>query len=103
MPRLSRDEVTSDAMHALRTRPLLFPAICFVTFPALAQEAGDWPTYGGDEFGQRYSGLAQIDRDNVTKLEVVWEYHTGERAKGSPGRTSSPSRRRRSCSAKRCT
>ena len=72
-------------MHP-RTRPLLlptiWPAICFLTLPALAQEAGDWHTYGGDDFGQRYSGLAQIDRDNVTGLEIVWEYHTGERGEG---------------------
>lgn len=47
-----------------------------------SQEAGDWPTYGGDEFGQRYSNLAQITRDNVTGLQVAWTFHTGELGEG---------------------
>jgi quinoprotein glucose dehydrogenase len=43
----------------------------------LAQTAGDWPTYGGDPGGTRYSTLKQIDRANITKLRVAWTYHTG--------------------------
>jgi quinoprotein glucose dehydrogenase len=43
----------------------------------------DWPTYGNDPGGMRYSPLTQIDRDNVTRLRVVWTYHTGDVADGS--------------------
>jgi quinoprotein glucose dehydrogenase len=42
------------------------------------QAAGDWPYYGQDPGGARFSPLAQITRGNVTALKVVWQYHTGE-------------------------
>jgi quinoprotein glucose dehydrogenase len=50
--------------------PLL---LCSVVF---AQS--DWPNYGNDGGGMRYSSLRQIDRDNVKKLKAVWTYHTGD-------------------------
>jgi quinoprotein glucose dehydrogenase len=37
----------------------------------------DWPNYGNDTGGTRYSPLALIDRTNVTKLKQAWVYHTG--------------------------
>jgi hypothetical protein len=40
--------------------------------------ADDWPAYGRDPGGTRYSPLAQITRDNVTQLKVAWTYRTGE-------------------------
>ena len=36
----------------------------------------DWPTYGGDAGGQRYSSAAQINRQNVSGLQLAWTYHT---------------------------
>ena len=39
---------------------------------------GDWPAYGNDAGGSRYSPLAQIDRGNVHRLAVAWTYRTGE-------------------------
>jgi len=42
----------------------------------------DWPSYGGDPGGQRYTPLDQITRDNVTELEVAWTYHTGDVSDG---------------------
>ena len=47
-----------------------------------AEEPGDWPYYGGDEFGQRFSPLDEITRDNVAGLEVAWTYRTGELGAG---------------------
>ena len=38
----------------------------------------DWPAYGHDALGSRYSPLAQITRANVNQLTVVWTYRTGE-------------------------
>ena len=38
----------------------------------------EWPAYGGDPLGSRYSPLAGIDRENVARLAPVWTYHTGE-------------------------
>ncbi len=39
--------------------------------------AEGWAYYGGDEGGSRYSALKQINRDNVGKLELAWQYRTG--------------------------
>jgi quinoprotein glucose dehydrogenase len=38
----------------------------------------DWPVYGRDAGGSRYSPLAQINRDNVKQLKVAWTYRTGD-------------------------
>jgi glucose dehydrogenase len=38
----------------------------------------DWPTYGHDPGGMRYSPLKQITPANVAKLTPVWMYDTGE-------------------------
>jgi len=43
-----------------------------------AAQAPDWPAYGRDRGGERFSPLKGIDRGNVTRLEVAWEYSTGE-------------------------
>ena len=43
---------------------------------AQAAGDGDWPTYGRDQGGTRYSPLKQINRENVTSLRVAWTYHT---------------------------
>lgn len=37
----------------------------------------DWPAYGSDAGGSRYSPLAQINQKNVAQLKVAWTYHTG--------------------------
>src|SRR5206468_657931 len=42
--------------------------------------SGDWPAYGRDRGGERYSPLTGITRENVVKLVVAWEYSTGEAA-----------------------
>src|SRR5262245_14200955 len=45
--------------------------------------AQEWPYYGGDAGGMRYSPLAQINRGNVQKLEVAWTYHTSDLSDGA--------------------
>jgi quinoprotein glucose dehydrogenase len=37
----------------------------------------DWPAYGRDPGGSRYSPLTQINRENVKELKVTWTYRTG--------------------------
>lgn len=37
----------------------------------------DWPSYGRDAGGSRYSPLSQINRDNVNQLRAVWTFRTG--------------------------
>jgi len=36
--------------------------------------ARDWPAYGGDPEGTRYSSLTQIDRTNVGRLQMAWQF-----------------------------
>jgi len=45
----------------------------------------DWPYYGGDAGGSRYSPATQINRDNVSKLAVAWTYRTGDMSDGKSG------------------
>jgi glucose dehydrogenase len=45
-----------------------------------AQEAADWPAYGRDAGGTKYSPLDQINTKNIAKLAPAWTYHTGDPA-----------------------
>ena len=40
----------------------------------------EWPYYGLNAGGERYSHLDQINRSNVENLEVAWVYQAGELA-----------------------
>ena len=57
---------------------------CMLALTAEAQspEVSDWGYYGGDAFGQHYSNLDQINRDNVTQLQVAWTFRTAELGAG---------------------
>jgi len=44
---------------------------------AQAQKDTEWPAYGSDAGGMRYSASAQINRSNVANLKVAWTYRTG--------------------------
>ena len=43
-----------------------------------AQDPADWPAYGRDPGGSKYSPLDQINTKNVAKLALAWTYHTGD-------------------------
>jgi quinoprotein glucose dehydrogenase len=45
-------------------------------------QVGDWPNYGNDPGGMRFSALRQINRKNVSKLKAAWIYHTGDISDG---------------------
>ena len=53
-------------------------AVLTPTHLAAAQGHNEWSSYGGDPGGQRYAPLTQIDRANVSRLEIAWRYDTGE-------------------------
>jgi PQQ-dependent dehydrogenase (methanol/ethanol family) len=40
----------------------------------LKPASGDWPTYSGNINGNRYSALAQINSENVSRLKMEWSY-----------------------------
>ena len=46
----------------------------------------EWPNYGNDPGGMRYSALSQINHDNVSQLKVAWTFHTGDVSDGSQDR-----------------
>ena len=43
--------------------------------PTPAAFANEWPTYGHDSGGQRFSPLTQVTPANVDRLQVAWVYH----------------------------
>jgi quinoprotein glucose dehydrogenase len=49
--------------------------------PATAQNHKTWRDYGGASDSAQYSALTQINRSNVSKLEVAWTYPTGDNNK----------------------
>ena len=59
---------------------LLFATLS--VFPASAQQGsprnGEWPTYGGDLGGTKYSPLAQITSENFDELELVWRWRSAD-------------------------
>ena len=63
---------------------ILFLALVAALVPAFSQaipQRGDWPSYGRDVAGTRYSPLDQINTRNVSRLQRAWTYHTGERGR----------------------
>jgi quinoprotein glucose dehydrogenase len=55
--------------------------------PKIAAGAGtaiddEWPYYGHDAGGTRFSPLTQINRENVARLKVAWTFHTGDISEG---------------------
>ena len=65
-------------MHRLYI--LLFLAVLLgigVLAKSKSSADGDWPAYGRDSGGSRYSPLNEINRSNVTSLKMAWTYRTG--------------------------
>ncbi len=51
---------------------------CIVAFSLFAGQNGDWPTYGHDPGGQRFSPLTAVNRSNVKSLKIAWTFRTGD-------------------------
>src|SRR5512132_1129737 len=61
----------------------------FLTWPLFAQSPapGDWPRYGRDLAGTRFSPLTQISTGNVARLKTAWTYRLRSEAElGRGGR-----------------
>ena len=59
------------------------PLLLLLCAPGLSAE--EWHFYGGDAGGSKYSSLDQIDRSNVGRLKVAWEYDTPDFSDGLSG------------------
>lgn len=62
----------------------------FLVHAAEPGAAKDWPVYGGDAGGSKYSTLKQIHRGNVGTLTQAWTFSTGEPITPLPGRDKEP-------------
>ncbi len=76
----------TSSQHFSRIRFYLEGLVCTGLLAVSACLAGDvaddWPYYGHDAGGMRYSPLAQINRENVAELKVAWVYHAGDISDG---------------------
>jgi quinoprotein glucose dehydrogenase len=85
-------------MFEINARHFVFPVMiavaCGPSRDELASRSSevhsDWPHYGGDLGGSRFSPLAQINRDNVDQLRVAWTGRTGELRHDDQPETSGP-------------
>jgi quinoprotein glucose dehydrogenase len=70
-------------------RRVFFAAMVIITAALCFQSApdGDWPVYGRDPGGQRFSPLTTINRNNVRGLQVAWTFHTGDAYQPTRGRS----------------
>ena len=56
----------------------LFAFLLCAACSTFANAPGEWPNYGRDPGGQRFSPLAAINRSNVNELKIAWTYRTGD-------------------------
>jgi quinoprotein glucose dehydrogenase len=80
----ARDTRDGTMVFTKRFSRLTAPAALFlVATTARAADAPppdiDWPAYLGNAARTLYSPLDQIDRTNVSRLTVAWQYDTGEK------------------------
>ena len=78
-------------MPGKNLRQAFLPAVVLLVIgaawlPAQVASDSEWPNYGNDPGGMRYSPLSQINRDNVSKLKLAWTFHTGDISDGSHDR-----------------
>ena len=50
----------------------------FLYASACLSDDSGWLYYGGDQGGRHYSEAAEINTENVGKLEVAWRFRTGD-------------------------
>src|SRR5579872_1776039 len=74
--------------HVFRLTFIAAPLLLLTTAFVMGQHTADteWPNYGNDPGGMRFSPLTQINRENVSKLKVAWIFHTGDISDGSHDR-----------------
>jgi quinoprotein glucose dehydrogenase len=53
---------------------LVAPPLLAQVVPVVSPTLQEWTVYGGDPGGSKFSALADIDRTNVTRLKVAWEW-----------------------------
>jgi quinoprotein glucose dehydrogenase len=74
-----------DSFRSLILRTLVFASFFTLKgeIAATTDSVDDWPCYGHDAGGMRYSPLTQINRGNAGQLKVAWVFHTGDISDGN--------------------
>lgn len=62
----------------MSVRGLFSVLLVLIASLAGAAEKGEWPYYGHDPGGQRFSPLTAINRSTVAELKIAWTYRTGD-------------------------
>jgi quinoprotein glucose dehydrogenase len=65
----------------MRGKRLLIGFACAVCVTAVAFAQSDWKTYGNDPGHTKFSALAQVTPQNVTRLTRAWEFDTKTRGR----------------------
>ncbi|MFD2202790.1 pyrroloquinoline quinone-dependent dehydrogenase [Shivajiella indica] len=66
---------------------LQYVGICILLFSCKEeynQDFTQWDTYRGSKDAAQFSGLKQINRENVNLLQPAWEFHTGDNGPRTP-------------------
>ena len=63
---------------SIRRLPVVFALIAIPPLALEAQQGADWSEYLGGRDSSHYSPLKQVNKSNVDKLEVAWNYETGD-------------------------
>jgi len=63
---------SSDGAKTSASAPAAKSAVAAISLKFDPQK--DWPAYGREEGGRRYSPLTQIDTKNVARLKLAWQY-----------------------------
>ncbi|HEY0795960.1 MAG TPA: PQQ-binding-like beta-propeller repeat protein, partial [Acidisarcina sp.] len=64
---------------SLNSGRLLMPEHKAEAAPQQSDRAMDWPAYNGGVTGDHYSSLSSINRSNVARLKIAWQFDTGEK------------------------
>ena len=63
---------------SIRRLPFVFTLIAIPPLALKAQNGANWSEYLGGRDSSHYSPLKQVNKSNVDKLEVAWNYETGD-------------------------
>src|SRR5712691_5927110 len=92
-PRIRRQISRMNVSSPMRLRYPRFPGVKTAIYLAVSllsaatpDSTGDWPVYGHDPGGQRFSPLSIVNRDNVKSLKIAWTYRTGDAYQPKNGR-----------------
>jgi quinoprotein glucose dehydrogenase len=69
----------------MRNKLIKTATLCAAAFISVTASADEWPVYGRDLGGTRYSPLTQLSPANVGRLQVAWTFNTGDMSDGSNG------------------